>query len=185
MTDPKAASAALVTLPAWSIHLVPAEHPRPWRLNVIAAGMQAPAVQLDRVAVHLTEAEIGALAETLLCPRHSDEPRPARARVLRDGGGPLRVVVDAVDDDPNLVAHIEEYHRVGLLDDISWRLPHLMPASAPAEPTLRLDPIPVTGLAIDQVVELHRRLGHWLESEGIRAVRADRFVREKFGIPTR
>ncbi|MFJ8746205.1 hypothetical protein ACIRL2_43470 [Embleya sp. NPDC127516] len=179
MTDSEAA-VETVTLPAWSIHLVPVEHPRPWRLTVVSAGMHAPAVQLDRVAVHLTEAEVAALAQTLLCPRHPQEPQPGRARVVRDGFGLLlRVVVHPIDREPGVVAHIGEHHRRVLLDDIGRHRPDLIPATTPPEPRLCLDPTPVTGLTIDQVAELHGRLGRGLASDGIRAAIADRIVRRR------
>ncbi|MFI6587642.1 hypothetical protein [Embleya sp. NPDC050493] len=177
MTDTEAV-AETVTLPAWTIHLSPADHPRPWRLAVASAGLHAPAVQLDRVAVHLTDAEVTALAETLLCPRHPTEPQPGRARVVRDGVGLLlRVVVHPADREPGVIAHIEEHHRADLLDDIAHHRPDLIPTTAPPEPKLCLDPMPVTGLTIDQVTELHQRLGLWLASEGVRAAVADRVVR--------
>ncbi|MYS82448.1 hypothetical protein GTZ85_20110 [Streptomyces sp. SID5474] len=34
----------------------------------------------------------------------------------------------------------------------------------------------MTGLTIDQVAELHARLGRWLDSEGIRAALDDRRI---------
>ncbi|MGW1993879.1 hypothetical protein [Embleya sp. NPDC001921] len=183
MTDTEAIT-AMVTLPAWSIHLAPVEHARPWRLTVAAAGTHSSAVRIDRVHLHLTDAEVGALAETLLCPRHSDEPQPGRARVVRDGFGLLlRVVVYPIDDEPGVVAHIEEHHRVVLLDDIGRHRPDLIPTTGPPEPRLCLDPVPVTGLTIDQVAELHRRLGLWLGSEGIRAAIADRILRRRLDTP--
>ncbi|MFJ8746675.1 hypothetical protein ACIRL2_45970 [Embleya sp. NPDC127516] len=183
MTDTEAA-VETVTLPAWSIHLVPVEHPRPWRLTVVSAGMHAPAVQLERVAVHVTDVEVAAFAETLLRPRHPQEPQPGRARVVRDGFGLLlRVVVHPIDLEPGVVAHIEEHHRRILLDDIGRHRPDLIPAGTPLEPRLCLDPTPVTGLTIDQVAELHGRLGRWLASEGIRAAIADRTVRRRVPDP--
>ncbi|MFI1385530.1 hypothetical protein [Embleya sp. NPDC020886] len=182
MTDAEAGTA--MVLPAWTIHLSPVEQPRPWRLGVTSAGLHAPAVQLERAAVHLTGAEVVSLAETLLCPRRSEEPPSGRARLVRDGFGLLlRVLVDPIDDEPGLVAHVEEHHRAGLLDDIARHRPDLLPTTAPPEPKLCLDPTPVTGLTIDQVAELHTRLGLWLGSEGIRAAIADRAVRRHITAP--
>jgi hypothetical protein len=183
VTDTEAV-AQMVTLPAWTIHLSLVDHPRPWRLAVVSVGPHAPAVQLERVAVHLTDAEVGELAETLLRPRHSEEPQPGRACVVRDGFGLLlRVVVYPVDQEAGMVVHIEEHHRSGLLEDIARHRPDLIPTTAPPEPKLCLDPTPVTGLTIDQVVELHTRLGRWLDSEGIRAALDDRVVRRRFQVP--
>ncbi|MFI1382104.1 hypothetical protein [Embleya sp. NPDC020886] len=171
------ATGETVTLPAWSIHLVPVNPPRPWRLAVVSAGLRASAMQLDRAAVHLADDEVASLAETLLRPRCSDEARPGRARLVRDGYGLLlRILVEAADGEPGLVVHVEEHHRVVLLDDIGRHRPDLIPTALAPEPRLCLDPTPVTGLSIDQVAELHRRLGWGLDSEGIRAAIADRTI---------
>ncbi|MFI6580315.1 hypothetical protein [Embleya sp. NPDC050493] len=176
MTESEAV-VATVTLPAWTIHLVPVDQPRPWRLLVVSAGLHPPAVQLDRAAAHLTDAEAATLAETLLRPRRSEDPKPGRARLVRDGHGLLlRILVDPVADEPGLVAHVEEHHRGVLLDDLIRHRPDLVPTAAPPEPKLCLDPTPVTGLTIDQVAELHTRLGRWLDSEGIRAALDDRRI---------
>ncbi|MGW1992078.1 hypothetical protein [Embleya sp. NPDC001921] len=169
-----------VVLAAWSIHLSPVDDVRPWRLAVVSAGSQAPAVRIDRAAVCLSDDEVRFLAVTLLRPPHPDEPRRGRARVVRDGFGlRLRVFVDPIDDETGLVVHIEEHHRAVLLGDLGRHRPDLIPTTTPPEPRLCLDPVPVTGLTIDQVAELHRRLGLWLGSEGIRAAVADRGLRRQ------
>ncbi|MFE2869104.1 hypothetical protein [Embleya sp. NPDC059259] len=177
MTEAEAVRAT-VTLPAWTAHLAPVDHPRPWRLAVGAApGPYPPAGQPDRADVHLTDAEVAALAETLLRPRPTHEPRPGRARLVRDGPGLLlRILVDPIGGEPALVAHVEEHHRRVLLADLARHRPDLIPTTAPPEPRLCLDPTPVVGLTIDQVAELHTRLGRWLDSEGIRATLDDRRV---------
>ncbi|MFI1583279.1 hypothetical protein [Embleya sp. NPDC020630] len=63
-----------------------------------------------------------------------------------------------------------------LLDDLARHRPDLIPTTLPHEPRMYLDPVPDTGLGIDQVAESHGRLGRWLGSEGIRAALDDRVV---------
>ncbi|MGC0419919.1 hypothetical protein [Embleya sp. AB8] len=174
-----------VTMPAWSVHLKPVDHRRPWRLDAVSAATYPSADRPERAAVHLTDGEVAALAETLLRPRHFEEPQPGRARVVRDGFGLLlRLVVDPVDEEPGVIVHVQEHHRLELLDDLGRYRPDLIPTTAPPEPRMYLGSVPVTGLTLDQVVELHDRLGRWLDSEGIRAAFADRDIARQVSVGT-
>ncbi|WP_439681876.1 hypothetical protein [Embleya sp. MST-111070] len=191
MTDVEAVPVTIVSLAAWSIHLEPVDHVRPWRLDVFAAlgagstaAVAAAVPAYERAAFHLTDADVAVLAGTILRPPRPEDRPPGRARLLRDGSGlRLRLFVDSVDGDlpePRGVIHLQEHHRRILLDDIRRHRPDLIPTGATPEPKLCLDPMPVTGLTIDQVAELHQRLGWWLDSEGIRAALADREVARYF-----
>ncbi|MGC0418542.1 hypothetical protein [Embleya sp. AB8] len=178
MTETKAV-AQTVTMPAWAIHLNPTDHPRPWRLAVSSSSFTDPEA-LQRAAFHLTEADVAILAATLLYPPRPQDRPPGRAVLIRDGFGlRLRLFVDSVDGDrpePRGLIHLQEHHRQVLVDDIGRHRPDLIPTGAPPEPRLCLDPMPVTGLTIDQVAELHSRLGWWLDSEGVRAAVCDRAI---------
>ncbi|WP_126642599.1 hypothetical protein [Embleya hyalina] len=122
---------------------------------------------------------------TLLRPPHAEEPARGRARLVRDGFGLLlRLLVAPARDEAGLVAHVQEHHRAGLLDDIGRRRPDLIPTTTPPEPRLCLDPVPDIGLSLDQAAQLHERIGRWLDSEGIRAAFADRLVRRRVSAVT-
>ncbi|MGC0421069.1 hypothetical protein ABIA38_006602 [Embleya sp. AB8] len=87
--------------------------------------------------------------------------------------------VDSVGGDrpePRGIVHVREHHREVLLGDLARHRPDLIPTTTPPEPRLCPGPMPVTGLTIDQVTELHSRLGRWLDSEGIRAAITDRTI---------
>ncbi|MGC0421553.1 hypothetical protein [Embleya sp. AB8] len=174
-----------VTMPAWSIHLNPTDHPRPWRLAVTTSSSDPDA--LPRVAFHLTDAEVAAFAATLLRPPRPQDWPPGRALLIRDGFGlRLRVFVDSIHGErpePRGIVHVQEHHREVLLDDLARHRPDLIPTATPPEPRLCLDPMPVTGLTIDHVTELHGRLGRWLDSEGIRAAIADRAIARRLHAP--
>ncbi|GCD94088.1 hypothetical protein [Embleya hyalina] len=186
MTDVEAAPVT-VSLAAWSIHLEPADHPRPWRLDVFAAlsaGPTAPAAAAvpayERAAFHLSDADVGILAGTLLRPPRPEDRPPCRARLHREGTGlRLRLYISAIDGDqpePRGIINLQEHHRKILLDDIARHRLDLIPTGTVPEPRLCLDPAPVTGYSIDQVAALHDRIGGWLDSEGIRAALADREI---------
>ncbi|WP_331766998.1 hypothetical protein [Embleya sp. NBC_00896] len=177
-------SLSTVTMPVWWVGLEPAQHPtRRWVLAFVSADDVDPTRRVDHGAVHLTDDDAAALAETLLRPPRPDVPALGRARVVRDGAGlRMRLFVAATDAagslpaEPGAVLYIQDRHRQRLLDDLARHRPDLIPTSAPPEPRLCLDPMPVTGLDLDQVAELHDRLGRWLDSEGARAALADRAV---------
>ncbi|MGC0422674.1 hypothetical protein [Embleya sp. AB8] len=177
--------AQTVTMPAWSIHLNPTDHPRPWRLAVSSSTSHPDA--LPRVAFHLTDADVTTLAATLVRPPRPQDRPPGRALLIRDGYGlRLRLFVDSVGGErpeSRGIIHIQEHHREVLLDDLARHRPDLIPTGAPPEPRLCLGPMPVTGLTIDQVSELHKRLDHWLDSEGIRAAIADRTIARRLHTP--
>ncbi|MGW9207925.1 hypothetical protein ACWGR4_13145 [Embleya sp. NPDC055664] len=173
-------AAVVVTLPAWSVTLELIGGSRPWRLDVFASGNHASDARPDRAVRHLADADVSALAVTLLQPPHAEEPARGRARLVRDGFGlVLRLLVAPVRDEAGLIAHVREHHRAGLLDDIARVRPDLIPTTTPPEPRLCLDPLPDTGLTLDQATHLHERIGRWLDSEGIRAAFADRLVRRR------
>ncbi|WP_439681797.1 hypothetical protein [Embleya sp. MST-111070] len=186
MTDVEAAPAA-VSLAAWSIHLEPVDHLRPWRLDVFAARSAGPTAAAaaaiptyERAEFHLIDADVAILAGTLLRPPRPEDRPPGRARLLREGTAlRLRLYISAVDGnqpEPRGIIHIQEHHRKVLLDDIARHRLDLIPTGTVPEPQLFLDPVPVTGYSIDQVAELHDRCERWLNSEGIRAALADREI---------
>lgn len=187
MTDVEAAPVT-VSLAAWSIHLALVDdHPRPWRLSAFAVlgpepppGVRVAVHAYERAEFHITDADVAVLAGTLLRPPRPEDRPPGRARLLREGAAlRLRLYISAVDDDrpePRGVINLQEHHRQVLLDDIARHRLDLIPTGTVPEPRLCLDPLPVTGLTIDQVAELRDRFDQWLDSEGIRAALADREI---------
>ncbi|WP_439675050.1 hypothetical protein [Embleya sp. MST-111070] len=173
-------AAAVVTLPAWSVTLERVGGPRPWRFDVFSSDNHACDGQPDRAACHLADADVSALAATVLHPPRAEEPAWGRARLVRDGFGLLlRLLVAPVEGEAGLVVHVQEHHRAGLLEDIGRVRPDLIPTATPPEPRLCLDTLPDTGLTLDQATQLHERIGRWLDSEGIRAAFADRLLRRR------
>lgn len=172
------ATVVTVTLPAWSVRLGPSGRiERPWRVDFFSMGIHPSAEEPDRAAAYLTDSEATTLAATLLRPLRPEEPAPGRARLVRDGCGlRLRVFVDPIDDEPGVLAHVQEHHRLVLLHHLARHRPALIPTVTPPDPRLCLGPVPVIGLTIDQAAELHHRLGRWLDSEGLRAAISDRDV---------
>ncbi|MFE3204089.1 hypothetical protein [Embleya sp. NPDC059237] len=182
------AGGQIVFMPARTIHLNPTDHPRSWRLSIASSCFTAPDA-LQRVAFHLTDTDVAGFAETLLRPPRPQDRGSGRVVLIRDGIGlRLRVFVESVDGErpePRAVVHLQEHHRQVLLDDIKRHRPDLIPTAGTPEPRLCLDPMPVTGLTIDQVADLHDRLDRWLSAEGIRAAIADRVVARHIHAPDR
>ncbi|OPC79925.1 hypothetical protein B4N89_02275 [Embleya scabrispora] len=187
MTDVEAVPTTVVSLAAWSIHLEFVDHPRPWRLDAFAAVPASPTAAVavavpayERAEFHLTDADVAVLAATLLRPPRPQDRPPGRARLLREGTAlRLRLYISAIDGDqpePRGVINLQEHHRQVLLDDIARHRLDLIPTVDVPEPRLHLDPMPVTGLGIDQVAQLRDRCNRWLDSEGIRAALADREI---------
>ncbi|MEU0938567.1 hypothetical protein [Embleya sp. NPDC005971] len=166
----------VVVLPAWSVRLGPSGL-GVWRVDFFSLGVHPVGDEPDRATVHLTDAEAGDFAGTLMVPGHPDEPTPGRARLVRDGFGlRLRVLVAPADGEAGVIAHVQEHHRLVLLHHLARHRPDLIPTVTPPDPRLCLGPIPIAGLTIDQAGELHTRLARWLASEGLRAAIADRDV---------
>ncbi|MFI6580840.1 hypothetical protein [Embleya sp. NPDC050493] len=177
MTDTETAPMT-VTLPAWSVRLAPSGRvERPWRVEFFSLGNHPTSEEPDRATAHLTDTEAAQLAGTLMRPGHPGESTSGRARLVRDGFGlRLRVVVAPADDEPGVVAHVQEHHRLVLLHHLARHRPDLIPTVTPPDPRMCLGPVPITGLTVDQAGELHTRLGRWLDSEGIRAAITDRDI---------